>query len=179
LADVMTGPRPGGALEARVEGGYLAFNKNAELPDICVKCGARQGIVRRSQPFSYTLPWVFALLVFCNIGGLIAMLVTMKRVKVNLPLCTTCNARWRNAHRAVLAASLLLIAPLALFFLPVDSRDVGALVMWLMGLGVIVFIAVTAGFARSRLLRARSIDDTTIKLSGVDPGAAIAIAHSS
>jgi hypothetical protein len=179
LGEFPLGDKLGDQLGARIEGGYLVFNKNAALPDICLKCGARDGIVRRTQTFTYTPPWVFALLVFCNIGGLFAMLVTMKKAKLNLPLCAMCNRRWRAARFAVGLSVALLVSPLIVFFAAIDSPNAGPLMLLLLGIGLLSFIVVTATFVRPRMLRARSIDDTTIRLSGVDPNAALAIARPS
>jgi len=172
-------PAFAGRLDARIEGGYLVLNKNAEIPEVCLKCAAREGIVRRAQTFTYTPPWVFAILILCNLGGLIAMLMTMKRAKLKLPLCVGCNGRWRAAQIAVGLSVALLLSPLLVFFVAIDAPEAGSLMLLLFGLGFLVLIVVSTTYARPRLLRARSIDETTIKLAGVEPNAALLIARTS
>jgi hypothetical protein len=167
-----------GPLDARIEGGYLVLNKLGHIPDVCLKCAAQQGIVRREQTFSYTPPWVFAILIVCNIGGLIAMVMTMKRAKLKLPLCSTCNARWKSARTAVILTVLLLVSPLLLLFLPIDASNVGALALSTFAIAFVVLFVVLTVYVRPRVLQARKIDETTIKLGGVDPKAALFVASS-
>src|SRR2546422_686904 len=97
----------GARAQTRVEGACLVL-EDATLPDVCLKCGARERIVRREHRFVYQPPWVLLLVVFCTLIGIAAAAITTKRLKVSLPLCETCNRRWR-------ASRILLVLPLVVF----------------------------------------------------------------
>jgi hypothetical protein len=166
----------GGRLDARIESGHLAFNIDGHIPDVCLKCGTRAGIVRRKHTFMYTPPWVILLVLLCTLGGVVAMLLTRKTAKLNLPLCAHCNGRWRAAQIGVGIALATMFAPFLLFFVADENPNVAPIMLGGFVLGLLGLIVMLATFARRRLLQVRKIDKVRITLRGVDPGAAMFIA---
>jgi len=147
---------------ARLEGDVLVVAKDTYLPDICIKCGSKQGIVRRQTKFQWTPVWARLSIIFCTLLGLILMLVTTKKGNLPLPLCQPCNTRWGQAVGALIGAVVFLILGLFTFRL-FDEPAIGG-VIFLVSLGA--FIGVMLGFVRPRMLQVHKIDDGFIELKG-------------
>jgi hypothetical protein len=165
---------PGKLRQATFDGKLLTFDKAGMLPDICLKCGAPEPVVRRKHAFSYTPPWVYLMFPLCWLGALVTMAIIAKRATLMLPLCPSCNTRWRSAKIALLVSGLALLSPLFVgVFAPVrQSDDAGAIILVVFLLTLTVFIAVALGYARPRTVQAKKIDDVSITLGGVHPRAA-------
>jgi hypothetical protein len=99
----------GGTGSARLEGDVLVVSKGAALRSVCLKCGKRDGIVRRDAKFQWTPMWARLSVVFCTLGGLIAILVTTKRGNLSVPLCVPCNRRWGQAVTAIVLGAVGLV----------------------------------------------------------------------
>src|SRR5262249_9752221 len=99
----------------------------------------------------------------------------MKKAKLQLPLCATCNGRWKSARIAAGVSGLLLLTPLLV--VAIDAKDAGWLTVVLFAAAFVGLIVVMTVYVRPRLVQAKKIDDLTIPLGGVDPNAALYIAR--
>lgn len=161
-----------GAGAARLVGDVLVVRKDAALPAVCLKCGARDGVVYRPTNFQWTPVWARLMVVFCTLPGAIAMLVTTKKAALAVPLCPSCNARWSAAKNATVAGVVAILLGVFGFQL-VDDRS-------LLGLALLVtitaFVVAMVGFVRPRMLQVQKIDAQELELKGFHPGAAADIA---
>ncbi|MDB4938280.1 MAG: hypothetical protein JWP87_5252 [Labilithrix sp.] len=158
-----------GRYSARLDGDALvvANAKHAPLfPEVCMKCGAHEGILRRKVQFRWRPVWA-RFLVFCIIG-LVILVVTTRRANLEIPLCASCNERWSAARNAGIAGIVVLVAAL------IAVRSTGAGRAELGGLFALVaaFVALAYVFIRPRVLPVKRIDDAEISLRGVHPRAA-------
>jgi hypothetical protein len=202
---------PGSTVETRpplpLQEESIELSRRAELPDVCMKCGTREGIVRRLRTFRYKPPWVLASLIFCCLLPIpvfapviiFATLMTTTKAKLNVPLCSTCTGRWLAARIAVvlsLVGVFCLMATCAivvgnafvrshmhLSLIPGSSptrppsANMVELMLLLIGISFVAFIIVMATYVRDRTLRAEKIDDATIRIGGVHPNAALCISR--
>jgi hypothetical protein len=74
---------------ARIEGDALVVPNGAALPPVCVKCGARHGLGHRSTRFKFVPTWA-------RFFGPLVQLIARKTSYFELPICNTCNSRWRK-----------------------------------------------------------------------------------
>lgn len=154
-------------------GQTLVLSRDAEVPAVCMKCGSKQGIVRRLTQFQWTPVWA-RFMMFCIIG-LVVMLVTTKRAAMHVPLCATCNDRWSAARTVTIIGVLGLVAG----FIAMRTLDDHALGIALLFLGVGAFLILSITYVRPRVVRAKRIDATSLQLDGVDPKAAAEIVEGS
>jgi hypothetical protein len=154
--------------QATLLGDVLAIRKDAALPDVCMKCGTHDSIVRRQAKFSWTPMWARLSIVLCTIVGLIAMAVTTKRATLSLPLCAPCNARWSSAVVALIVGIVALVGGVFTFRL-FDEPAVGGVLFFVCLAG---FIGIAIGYVKPRMLQVHKIDDQMIELKGFHPGAA-------
>ena len=178
-----------------VAGRLLVVEKDASLPDVCVKCGATAGLTRRRHRFQYMPPWPLlflaptvlaaspntALSMLAMAGPLVAMFVmlgTTRKARLDLALCVGCKRRWT---RAVLVMALAATAPfvglLAVMGSILRSLHEASSTPLLTGLGAVglsllVPIFVYFTYVAPRLLGVKRIDSKTITLSRVHPNAA-------
>lgn len=146
----------------------LALSGGGDLPLVCMKCGAHEGVARRPSSFSWSPLWVW-MLMFCAIG-LIARLLLSKTADVAVPLCAPCNARW-TAARNVRIATLALLGG-AFVFMIRPSDDPRVLPLSIFAGAVTLYVVVALLFVRPRTLRAKRIDDEEVLLSAVHEEAA-------
>jgi hypothetical protein len=147
----------------REEGELLLVSYGARLADVCVKCAARDRIVRRFEVMRYRPNF------WCGwrYGGL------------DLPLCPACDARWRGLVRARFLAALAMIPVLVVSAVVVKLDRPGSpfggrsshialalVVAWLVGL-----VVTYARPSRKRTVGAKAIVDENILLRGVHPDA--------
>jgi hypothetical protein len=155
------GYAPGPTL-AHIEGQLLVVANGAQLPPVCLCCGATQPIEWRDQKFMYVPVWARFF------GALIQVLVA-KRSRFNLPLCAACNGEWRKWN---IISALSWIPGLLLIFVGVAcaSADLDSLggVLGVVGCLVLLVGLLTALILRRRrLIRATKIDKTHTWLRGV------------
>ena len=150
-----------------VRGDVLIVPKNADLPNVCMKCGTQENIVRRQGKFSWTPVWARLLVLVCTVAAIVAILITTKRGQLSMPLCAPCNARWSGAIAALVGVVVALI---------VGIMCLGAFDQPAIGIGL--FFAILAGFigvmvsvVKPRILQVHKIDDQVIELKGVHPTA--------
>lgn len=157
------GPLHGAAgIPLQREGDVLVVPFGATIPDVCLRCGAVDDLVKRRASFQWTPAWARVLLVLCALPGLVAFLVTTKRAALDVPLCAPCDARWTTARNAIVGAVVLLVGGVLGVKILEDAT------IALVGLVALVGAAL---FARTRMLGARRIDDTRILLERVAPAA--------
>ncbi|HEX8795866.1 MAG TPA: hypothetical protein VF765_33180 [Polyangiaceae bacterium] len=178
----------------REEGDLLLVSHGVRLGDVCLKCAAREGIVRRFEVMRYRPFWpaVGLAACLCICGYLAALMLTAllpfefwkllvglvcfaifwrgwRHGALDLPLCRACNARWRGGERARLLAGLAIVPVLALsaaFGGHSASLAWAFVMLWLVGL-----LAVHMGTWRNRTVGAKAIHDQLIFLRGVHPDA--------
>lgn len=159
---------------ARLDGEDLVLERGATLPAVCIKCGTHEGVAHQPKKFQWTPLWARLSIVFCTIGGIIAMLVTQKKAELSLPLCGGCAHRWNQARTGTIVGVVVLLV--LIFGARVSEEPavfgIGAL------LGIGGFIALSMIFVRPRVLTVQKIDDATVRLRGFSPEAARAFTAS-
>jgi hypothetical protein len=192
---MLTGAMPGQPAVApivREEGEFLLVSHGARLADVCVKCGAREGILRRFELMRYRPFWpAVGLALSLGIGWYVASFILTLLVPfdfwrfifalvcfaifwrgwrygaLDLPLCPACSARWRGVVRARFLATLAIIPVLVLSAIARSTQVASALVaVWVLGL-----VVVNTGTWRKRTVGAKAIHDQLIFLRGVHPDA--------
>lgn len=178
----------------REEGELLLVSHGVRLGDVCLKCAAREGIVRRFEVMRYRPFWPAVGLAgsLCVCGYLASLMLTAllpfdfwklviglvcfaifwrgwRHGALDLPLCQACNARWRGGERARLLAALAIV-PVLVVSAAFEGHSVrlayGLLTLWIAGV-----VAVHMGTWRNRTVGAKAIDDELIFLRGVHPDA--------
>lgn len=152
----------------------LVVSRDAELPAVCMKCGAHDGIVRRNVKLQWTPAWA-RFLVFCVVGAIL-VLVTTKRTTLDVPLCARCNARWSAARNAAIGSAIAFIASFVVFRFGDERRELGLALFFAALTG---FVALSIAYVRPRMLQVKRIDDAEITFKGVAPSAAQEIVEGS
>ena len=170
VASAAYGPTASGVRSyyAALNGDVLVVQKEAALPPVCMKCGTKHEITRRNAKFQWTPMWARLMIVFCTLPGLIAMLATTKRGRLELPLCVACNARWGQAVAAIVVGIVALVGAL-LTLRSFDEPAIGAVLFFV---GLVAFLGLVLGFAKPRLLQVHKIDERNVELKGFHPDAA-------
>lgn len=151
---------------ARLEGKALVLSHDAPLPDVCMKCGAHDGITRREVIFSWSPAWV-RYAIFCIIGVLLQLLMRV-RASFVVPLCGSCNARWSLARYATHGSiGALVVALAAASFLQEAHPNARFVGPGMFGFAVLVHFA----FVRPRTLPVHHLDENEIAFSAVNEGA--------
>lgn len=129
----------------REEGELLLVSHGTRLADVCLKCAAREGIIRRFEVMRYRPVWpAVGLAVTLGILGYVAALLLTALVPfdlwrilvalacfaifwrgwrygaLDLPLCQACSARWRGVVRARFLATLAILPVLAVAAVAID-----------------------------------------------------------
>jgi hypothetical protein len=180
---------------AHLAGHLLVVDKDARLPDVCVKCGAVARLTRRRQRFQYMPPWALLFLAptvlaaypgtvlatLAMLGplvGMLLMLATTRKAQLDLALCATCKRRWTLAVAAMALAAMApfvgLLAVIASVLRSLHEASATPLLAGLgaVGLSLLVPIFVYFTFVGPRLLGVKLIDSTTITLARVHSKAA-------
>jgi hypothetical protein len=154
---------------ATMQGDVLVVQKQAALPPVCMKCGTQHDIQRRNAKFQWTPMWARMMVVFCTLGGAIAMLLTTKKAQLDVPLCAPCNARWGQAVAAIVGGIVALV--LSIFGIG-QLHEVGGVLFFVV---LAAFIGLMLAFVKPRMLQVHKIDEQNVELKGVHPEAARAI----
>jgi hypothetical protein len=182
----------------REEGDLLLVSHGAHLADVCVKCAARDGIVRRFVVMGYRPFWpavtlltslcfawyvvTFLLDVWWAVGALVCFVLFWRGWRygaLDLPLCPACDARWRGVVRARFLATLAIIPVLVASAFAVELDRPGTpfggrssqVALALVAAWLLGLVAVYAGTLRTRTVGAKVILDQIIFLRGVHPDA--------
>jgi hypothetical protein len=142
------------------------------FPALCVKCAAREPLYGRMQAFAWFPAWAYLFLFLGLLPALIAQALMTKRATLNLPVCPSCNSRWRTAR---LVRTLTIVGPvvgglgLAMTGAATDSMVLLWFGLFLVFPGILAIIPVDLLLVRPRTLRAKFIDDHVVTLDGVAP----------
>lgn len=166
-----------GSFQAWIEGDALHVEKEAPLPDCCMKCGSTQITTRRNQRFAWTPQWVFIFFFVSGLIALILVLVLQKKGRLHVPLCAACANRWSQGLLIMWLAVGWLIAGIVAggICLGNDLPEVGVPLF----ISAFVFLIVAGVMNRGRFLRAKKIDERIITLTMVHPTAMQAIVAAS
>ncbi|MDB4942260.1 MAG: hypothetical protein JWP97_1794 [Labilithrix sp.] len=107
-----------GGYYARIEKDLLVVSLDAELPGVCMKCGSHHELVRRHARFSWTPTWARLSVLLCALPGLVAIALTSHRAELAVPLCKTCDGRWRSARISLVVSVSVFVAVLVGIRLP-------------------------------------------------------------
>jgi len=129
----------------REDGELLLVSHGTRLADVCLKCAAREGILRRFEVMRYRRFWpaiglastlcvcwylashmlmvLFPLDLWRVICALVCFAIFWRGWRygaLDLPLCRACNARWRGVVRARFLVTLAIIPVLVLSAVAID-----------------------------------------------------------
>jgi hypothetical protein len=156
----------------RVDGPLVTIAKTYALPPLCVKCGTRDDLRTRAQPFAWFPAWTYFLLLLGVLPLIIVQMVMTKRANLRLPVCAACHSRWTKARvLRSLAFIIPIVLGLGLLFMGIaNQQGVVALIGFLLIFpGILAVIPVDLLLVRPRILRAVFIDDRVVTLKGVAP----------
>lgn len=83
-----------------------------DLPEVCLATGAAEGVRYRPATFVFVPLWARLSVVFCGLVGIVVMLVSMKRVRAELPFTEEAWDAWVRAKRV--SAGLVVAAVVSL-----------------------------------------------------------------
>jgi hypothetical protein len=178
-------PPPGwGPPQFQIVGTDLVAMSNAQLPEVCLKCGAQQGLLRKRRNFTWSPQWTYFLLIVSVLIGAIVIAIMQKRATLDVPLCAQCKSRWTMATVMMVLAVLGIFIALPLVgviaasdVLPRDAAvpiTLFILFAWLIGV-----VVVSRVFVRGRTLWPRRIENGYVTLAGVNANALAILAQSS
>ena len=165
-------PGMGGAGQAAVQGDMLMTMGSPNLAPVCLKCGAATNGNTHLHVFEWLPTWARVFTYMSRLGRFIARFF-MKTQALNVPLCQPCTSRWKMAKWLPVfgfLAGFVLIFVLAMGLGAIDDSlgAIGGLIGFL--LFWVLFI-VGAIMASSRVLKVDKIENGTMWLKGVHPGA--------
>jgi hypothetical protein len=144
-----------------------------ELPEVCMQCGA-PATLHKSKTFSWFPPWVWVLLVVCNIliFAIVAMIMTKRRT-VRVPLCEEHKNHWLWRQLLVVGSLLGLLAVGGVSMIALDNEGGGndpfGGILCIGSLILLVAWVILAVIVQSTSIRAKEVTDQGIVLSGVSP----------
>jgi len=162
----------------RAEGPDAFIAIGAHLPDVCLKCNAEQGLLRRNLPLENHPFWLYGLI---GLGGLPYFLFRsgIARGWASLCLCGRCMGRYQNAHLArwsVAPAVVMWIFVVAGLRHAVTKPEavtgefvVGEIFFFILFLGA-TFLAwlVFQFFVAPRVLRLEQVQAGVMRVTGID-----------
>jgi hypothetical protein len=154
----------------RVQGDLVTIAKTYPLPPLCVKCARPDDLRGRTQQFAWFPRWTYLLVFIGLLPAVIVQAVLTKRATLNLPLCTSCNARWSQARLVrVLAFVVPIVVGLGLAFAGIATNlgFLGVIGFLLFFPGILAVIPIDLLMVKPRTLRATFIDDQVVTLKGV------------
>jgi hypothetical protein len=126
----------------------------------------------RAQVFAWFPAWTYAFFLLGPLPVIIVQQIVTKRVTLTLPMCPSCNSRWRTAR---LLRTLAILVPivgglgLAITGAATDSLLLMGVGFLLVFPGILAVIPVDLLLVRPRTLRATFVDDHVVTLEGVAP----------
>jgi hypothetical protein len=167
---------------AYARGRDLVMSPHAPLANICVKCGARDSLVRRQHSFKSVPMWPVILLPLGCAPTFFFMLLLARTIKMPVPLCATCNARWsRGTLLNVIWLFVLFLSfvgpPIALAL--GEAEEMVWLVVWpaAVFLTLVAYLVVYFAVVRPRAIALLDLDDYLATFGGVHDDARAAVAH--
>lgn len=139
----------------------LVMDKNAVLPDRCVKCNESARGVRLKRKLSWHHPILYLLILGAALFYLIVAMVVRKTAKFEIGIC---ERHLQKRRQAILITWVLIIGSIVAFFVAV-AWDTGALAL----LGVLLFfVGLIYGLTAARIVAPAKIDDRYVWLRGVN-----------
>ncbi len=164
----------------QIAGPNLVAMSGAPLPDVCLKCGAQGGVVRKNRRFQWVPQWAYVVLVLSLLIGAIVIMIVQKRGTLDVPLCPSCKSRWDVATLAMTGAVLgILVVLLAVGVVAASGvlGDYGPIfALLLFGAWLVGVVVVSRVFVRARTVWAKRIENGWITVAGVHPNALAALA---
>lgn len=154
-------------------GADAVVSKGAWFPDVCVKCGGREALKRRTMFFAHR-PWWVYLTACLGLIPYVALSGSLQNGWVSATLCGRCGTRHFLGEQSRAAIAVPILAWYALIVtlrFAVDGWIPGALVALLvvaLPLSVVFALLVITQFSNPRVLVAKDIGWQTITLAGVD-----------
>jgi hypothetical protein len=148
----------------------VIVGRHASLPPVCLKCAAREPvpIVRIKRAFA-VVPWYGRLL------SLTGLRIVKPSAALELPICEACAARARRAELLttfVTSCFAAIGAAATGFALALGGKSAAPTSAIAIASCLAIPILFHLAFARRRSLpRARHVDDTSVTLARVAPGA--------
>lgn len=178
-------PMPyGGGMGIYPSGDALIVPKGAMLPQLCVKCARREGLMVRNESFSWAPPWLFVFFMFGAIGAIIGAVVyasTRKTGSLALPMCPACNTTWDKGRRNIILMAVgipILTIALSIVAGAVDEDLIGFPILLGMLGWLIAPLVYHFAVHRKRSVWSKRVDDTSIHVVGFHPEAAHAACSS-
>lgn len=138
----------------------LVMTKQAQLPDLCVKCNApAQHRLKRNLRWHH--PAIYLLIAGGMLFYVILALVLSKTATINVGLCEAHSAARK---RDILITCVLVLASFANFYFAVAAEEP---VLFFVGLVVLLGAAIY-GVVKARVIAPKKIDDQFVWLTGVD-----------
>jgi hypothetical protein len=151
-------------------GDALVVLKGAELPRVCVKCGARDGLTSAPRTFGHVPSWIWLTLLIGLVWPFVLLPFVRKTGRAVVSLCGPCGTRWARARTLGMVAALGIPVALVLLVVAlVNGR--AALALLSFGALVLVPIAVELAVVRPGTLMATGMDAHWMWLKGVHPRA--------
>lgn len=145
--------------EAREEGNDLVVRTGTRLPNVCVKCGARQGLIR--------MPWTLehrpGMSGFMPIAGM----VLRRTARIEVACCGPCRARWIRAVALSTLGLPISIAGMVMIIVGGPWLLRGALTL----VAAAIFVRLVRYSTRHRMVHARKIEGAFVTIAGVSPEA--------
>ena len=164
--------------EAYERGDDLVVSRHAPLADVCMKCGAvEQGLRRRLVTFAWAPSAAFFLVCCGAIGLVILFIAYVKQARFLLPLCPTCDARWRSGTAVMIVGAITLaVGFYAILFsgaaiIEYAGGSVLVAVLTLVPFGIIALVVVHRTVVRPRTVWSGHIDSERVTMRGVHPAA--------
>ncbi len=151
-------------------GKLLVMQKNAVLPDICVKSNQETNGYRLKRQLSWHHPALFLSVLAAPIIYIILAMVMSKKATIHIGL----SDEWRSKRlMRILFAWLLAAASVGCFFggfaLIGNQQTDPIAVALVIGSFVLFFTAAIFGSVGARMIKVHHIDDYYVKFKGVHP----------
>lgn len=148
--------------------------KRVKFPSVCVKCGAKEGLIARRRTFAYIPYAIYVAFLFGCVGmvlGAFLCFAARKTIVLTVPTCSRCAIAWdQAARRPILFFAGALVATLAGSGL-VWNLDAAPVWLPLGAGGLIMSIGPIALAFRGRQNRVwvNNLDETSATLMGLHP----------
>jgi len=169
----------------------IAVQKNSRLPEVCIKCGRQDALVRTVHTFQWVPPWVWGAVLGAIASviatrtswtipllalSLVLIWVTRKSGQVDLALCRSCS---RAGYWATVWAGFSVVAALVGTFFSILMIISGLL--WggipLLTISLALPLGVYLLVTRPRILLVGKVDEQSVVLVGVHRTARTLIAR--
>jgi len=143
------------------DGNTLVMDKNAMLPDHCVKCNARANGLRVRKKLAWHHPLLYILIFGAALIYVILAAALSKRATIEFPLCENHKTR-RRTFLTIGLISLALGLIVSIFGFAYEYPEIGLV-------GVLLFFAAVFWLVfASRIVGVKKIDDRYAWITGIN-----------